>query len=591
MRKRIAIAAGLAFVCAVLVGSAAAVSFDTPARLANRQVDLTWQPEADDPLFTGNLEIFFEGQTDVGNVEIAHLLFDLYGQVLWAISRNGELVAKLVPSGGTWAVDTLLVGLNGGSVQVTSAALHPAGHLLVAGLANGSIAVWRPGVGQGVSIFAGHDTTGACRGVAFAPDAVAADSSFVTVGDDGMLMEWLRPGELRRSMPVSSGPLTAVSAAREGRDVAAAVGHADGQLTVWLLGAEAVRLLRLDAHPGSAINRIIFSVDGSRIASADEQGNVRVWDATDGTLFGTHVPDAPGDVFIAFSPRESAYIAYATRAGEIGVLDGAVGARYNVYRQLGRTITAFALAPDGLIGYFGGATGKVEWWHQGKCVPSADTPDCFGGYIVWRGATTDQFGDSTWQWTARDSLRAFVDPDSVIPRSGDPEGEVAGPHNGVPYFYSLTTYRRIFLNGQEHVVFANSPEAQYKGLYRDEPGGEPAPLIPRVEAVSEKPLLGRVFVVPDPYMEDQASSQFDPNGLGHIRFFNLPSAATVRIYTTSGERVRTLQHPQGSGGKAGGSLLWNLKNEDGHDVVSGVYFYAVETSAGESKTGYFTIVR
>ncbi len=604
MRREIAIAAGIGLACAALCAGAGAVTFDVPATLGDRSVQLTWQPDADDPLYTGNLEIFFEGRATIGSSEISHLLFDRFGSALWVISRDGTLIARLreqTDTGNrrTWVIDTTLVGLPG-PVEVVSATLHPAGQLVAAGLADGRIAVWRPGVGQGVSLFAAH--TGACNGISFKPDAVAADSSFVTVGADGKLIEWLRPGELRRETQVSAGALTAVGVVRKGREEYAAVGHADGQLTVWTLGSESVRLLRLDAHPGRAVTSVIFSADGKRIASADDAGGVRIWQTEDGAPLGGHqLEDPGGGTFIAYTPRESAYLAYATRAGEIGVLDGFVGLPFNARRNIGHTITGYALSPDGLVGYFGSAIGELEWWHQGQCIPSATTPDCFGGYIVWRGTVADstmlvklrayQFGDTTWNWTTLDTLRTFVDPDSIIPRGGDPDRVAAGPHDGIPYYYSLTKYRLVFSDGKEYVVLADSPRAKLKGLYRTDPGGEPTALIPRVEPSTHKPLLDGVFVVPDPYREDQASSHFAQDGPGHVRFFHLPAVATVRIYTMSGELVRTLEHRPTAGGESGGSLVWDLKNDNQRDVVSGVYFYAVDTPSGESKTGYLTVVR
>jgi hypothetical protein len=605
MRRMIAIAAGIGLACAALCASAGAVTFDVPATLGDREVRLTWQPDADDPLYTGNLEIFFEGRTAVGSTEISQLLFDRFGSALWTITRDGALIAKLreqvdTASRRTWVTDTTLVGLTG-PVEVLTAALHPAGQLIAVGLADGRVAVWRPGVGQGVTLFGAH--TGACEGISFKPDAVAADSSFVTVGADGKLIEWLRPGELRRETQVSAtGGLTAVGVVRKGREEYAAVGHADGQLTVWTLGAESVRLLRLDAHPGHAVTSVIFSADGGRIATADESGGVRIWKTSDGEPLGGYQVESPGGgIFIAYTPRASAYLAYATRAGEIGVLDGFIGLPFNARRNVGRAITAYALSPDGLVGYFGSEIGELEWWHQGQCIPSAATPECFGGYMVWRGTAADstalikmrtyQFGDTTWNWTTLDTLRTFIDPDSIIPRAGDPDRAVAGPHNGIPYYYSLTKYKLVFSDGKEYVVLADSPRAKLKGLYRVEPGGEPTSLIPRVGPATVKPLLDGVFVVPDPYREDQAASHFEQDGPGHVRFFHLPAVATVRIYTTAGELVRTLEHRPTAGGESGGSMVWDLKNENQRDVVSGVYFYAVGTPSGESKTGYLTIVR
>lgn len=594
----------LGVVAALSIHGAAAVTFDAPAGLGDREVRLTWQPDADDPLFTGNLEIFFEGRLSVGDGEITQLLFDRFGANLWALSRDGQLVVGLVATtGGGWVLDTLLTPLPEGA-EIVCADLHPEGALLAAGLADGRVAVWRPGVGAGVSLYDAHESNGAgraCRGLRFAPLAVAADSSFVSVGDDGRLIEWLQPGDQRRQVQLSTEALTAVGLLREGRDESAAVGSASGRLSLYRLGTDVTRILDLDASPGREIRSILFSRDNRRMVSADALGGVAIWDARTGAARGRFQATVEGPISVAFTPRASDYLAYATQGGEIGVLDGYVATRFNVFRNLGRSIDAFALSPDGLIGYFGGAAGEVEWWHQGQCVPSASTPDCFGGYIVWRGALPDtsdlvwmrtyQFGDTTWNWTVRDTLRSFVDPDSLVPRGGDPDRVPAGPHNGIPYYYSLTKYRRVFSAGQEYLVLDGSPGAKEKGFYRTDPEEEPMPLVPRVDYARTRPLLGRVFVAPDPYIENDPASHFAPQGAPHVRFYHLPETATVRIYTAAGDLVRRLEHRQTPGGEAGGSLAWDLRNEHGQNIVAGVYFYSVETPSGESKTGYLTVVR
>ncbi|MBM3316466.1 MAG: WD40 repeat domain-containing protein [Candidatus Eisenbacteria bacterium] len=599
MRGRVSAAAGAGLAVLLLAGNAAAVRFDVPARLGDRQVRLTWMPEADDPLYTGNLEIFFEGRRSIGGGEIGQLAFDSFGSQLWAADRGGGLIARLAFAADTWQVAETLAPLPEGSL-IVCLDLHPAGTLLAAGLAGGEVAVWRPQEGSGVEIFPAH-AAGACRAIRFKPEAVAADSSFVTIGDDGEMIEWLRPGETRRSTRVPDALPTALGVLRDGRDESAVVGAADGRLHLYRLGNEVTPMYSVAAHPGRAVTQIIASKDARRLATADELGGVRVWNARTGARLGGYEPALPGPVSIAYSPRQSAYIAYATAAGEIGVLDGFVATRFNVVRNLGRRVTAFALSPDGLIGYFGGAGGELEWWHQGQCVPSADTPDCFGGYIVWRGLTTEptdlvwmrtyQFGDTTWNWTVLDTVRVFVDPDSILPRGGDPDLQPAGPHNGVPHYYSLTKFRRLFSAGQEYVVLEGGAEARPEGFYRTDAEGEPTPLIPRVEARAARPLLERVFVAPDPYRENDPASHFSADGPGHVRFYHLPATATVRIYTAAGELVRRLEHRQTPGGEAGGSLAWDLKNEHRRDVVSGVYFYAVDTPTGETATGYLTILR
>jgi hypothetical protein len=606
MRRRIAALLAVGLVAGGAGCSARATVFDTPAAVGDREVDLRWTAESDDPLYTGNLKIFREGRATVGTAEYTQLLFPQFGERLWLLGRAGDAVVSLLPTTDDWIPGPTLPPLDEGGVEVACAALHPAGHLLLAGLADGRIGVWRTGSSAPPEIFAGHD--GACRGIAFRPLAVAADSSFVSVGEDGYLIQWSRPGTVRRDTLVDAAGLWTVAFDREGER--AAIGRSDGGVDVWQVTSGISLLRQLPGPAGRRVVQLVWSQDGRRLAGADDLGGVWLWEVLAARLLGTFEPAAPGPTYIAFTPQKSDYIAFARGDGVVGVLDGHTARAFKAEGELDRPITGFALTPDGLSGFYGGSAGQVEWWHQGPCIPSPATPDCFGGYIIWRGPSdrpeelirlrTYEFGDTTWLWSSSDSLRAFVDPDSVVPRGGDPDLEVPGPHNGIPFYYSITKYYRRFLTGGEFEVYVNSqddgyyrdpPVPQANGFYRDQPGGDPMPLVPRVDGITDAPLLGKLYVAPDPYRENDPDGRFGVYGPPQIWFYNLPLTATIRIYTMNGELVRTIHHVQRSGGVSGGAIAWDLKNDHGRDVTSGVYPYAVEAPSGESRSGFLTIVR
>lgn len=74
--------------------------------------------------------------------------------------------------------------------------------------------------------------------------------------------------------------------------------------------------------------------------------------------------------------------------------------------------------------------------------------------------------------------------------------------------------------------------------------------------------LNRVQVYPNPYRPAR----------GHegMNFTALPGDSRIRIYTLSGEKVRTLS------ANAIGTAFWNGRNESGEPVASGVYFALLE---------------
>ncbi len=97
--------------------------------------------------------------------------------------------------------------------------------------------------------------------------------------------------------------------------------------------------------------------------------------------------------------------------------------------------------------------------------------------------------------------------------------------------------------------------------------------------------LAKVHTVPDPYY---ATSQFDLGpATKNLRFVNLPSRCTIRIYSVSGVLVDVINHDDVAGG---GQATWDMRNRSGQFVASGVYFFHVVTTEGTEHIGKFTIV-
>ncbi|HRP07379.1 MAG TPA: T9SS type A sorting domain-containing protein, partial [Gemmatimonadales bacterium] len=97
--------------------------------------------------------------------------------------------------------------------------------------------------------------------------------------------------------------------------------------------------------------------------------------------------------------------------------------------------------------------------------------------------------------------------------------------------------------------------------------------------------MSRIHTVPDPYY---VTSAFEAtSSVKAIKFVNLPTEATVRIYTTSGVLVRVLEHDAPS---FSGELTWDVRNRNNQFVASGVYFYHVTAANGETFVGRMTII-
>ena len=77
---------------------------------------------------------------------------------------------------------------------------------------------------------------------------------------------------------------------------------------------------------------------------------------------------------------------------------------------------------------------------------------------------------------------------------------------------------------------------------------------------------------------------FKPS-LGHnsIRFSNLAGDATIKIFTITGELVKEIR-------TSNASYDWEVKNQDGAAVASGVYLYQIKNAESE-KRGKLVIIR
>jgi len=92
--------------------------------------------------------------------------------------------------------------------------------------------------------------------------------------------------------------------------------------------------------------------------------------------------------------------------------------------------------------------------------------------------------------------------------------------------------------------------------------------------------LDNVSVYPNPYygFHELESSRGDK----YVSFNNLPPMATIDIYSLGGVFVRSLKHSVGEQSSSGQFAKWDLNNQYGYPVASGVYIARV-TSDGKEK--------
>jgi hypothetical protein len=132
----------------------------------------------------------------------------------------------------------------------------------------------------------------------------------------------------------------------------------------------------------------------------------------------------------------------------------------------------------------------------------------------------------------------------------------------------------------------------------------PAPAYARIQilpTVAQMPLDRdfplNVKVCPNPYIIYNEWQQSFTNR--RLKFINLPSECTLRIFTLNGELVKTIRHYhtfEAEEGEeevlndAGGDEWWDLLSENRQLVASGVYVFHVQSEIGE-QVGKFVVVR
>ena len=119
--------------------------------------------------------------------------------------------------------------------------------------------------------------------------------------------------------------------------------------------------------------------------------------------------------------------------------------------------------------------------------------------------------------------------------------------------------------------------------------------------------MTEVGVYPNPY---RVNALWDGSGVRDrmIWFTGLPEDATIRVFTISGELVKTIEHEgstySGTGTRrleeglssstvyAGGEHAWDLITEDDQALATGMYIFAVENNeTGYIKTGRFLVIK
>jgi WD40 repeat protein len=141
----------------------------------------------------------------------------------------------------------------------------------------------------------------------------------------------------------------------------------EGSLALWEAAAVRRRLL---SKPGTPLQAVAFSWDGSQLATADFEFVVTLWDVASGQPRACCQANAWPAYSLAFAPG-GAVLASGGNDGVIRLWDTATGAALGALRENFSLAVALAFSPDGATLASGGMGGVVILWDVAARSPRA----------------------------------------------------------------------------------------------------------------------------------------------------------------------------------------------------------------------------
>jgi hypothetical protein len=213
---------------------------------------------------------------------------------------------------------------------------------------------------------------------------------------------------------------------------------------------------------------------------------------------------------------------------------------------------------------------RISWGREAE-----EAADDIAGYRVYRAV-------GSWYPHVPEEQTTLVGSFEKIHEApaGVYEFEDKSAERGAAYHYAVVAYDDGNSNGPDFDGETRSLESNFILNATTNPGF----------LVKPGGTLEDIVVVPNPFNLSAGDKNF-PNEPNKIVFFNVPSKCTIRIFTETGDLVRTIEH-EGSGDAPWGTIPQeHSATEIGQIVVSGIYIAHIQTPDGKSTVRKFVVVR
>ncbi|MFE3257849.1 TIR domain-containing protein [Nocardia sp. NPDC059091] len=291
-------------------------------------------------------------------------------------------------------------------------------------------------VSEGQAMLAGARPGGDTRAI----EQILAARQIGSHPDEGAVLDALSvtPDEVKIFDTPAHDDVTAFAVSPDGRHAAAASAGiiqlrdgATGQST----GAP------FSAHNKSGVNGLAYSADGTRLASADNDGTVQVWDAQSGAhVAGPFDTGHAAVLSVAFS-TDGRRLAASVFPGTIQIWDTVAGQQLRQWR-IAELAFQLAFLPDGNR-IVAAAVSGLRLWDIGSGVAIAEAPDreygtafavavAPGGGLIASGGSDKlvHFWDATTLQSAGSDLSGHDSAVAAVAFSADGRGVVSGSSDG-----------------------------------------------------------------------------------------------------------------------------------------------------------------